>query len=100
VSGDIVTVGADDERSNVAGVEGDQTDNSAGGGSPTYTFVRSGGIWIQQAYLTASHADADDRPNDLCSVGASVSEDTLLVDAIQEDGNATGATGTRPDTCA
>jgi hypothetical protein len=50
VSGDTVAVGAPLEGSNSTGVNGAQTDSSAGSGA-VYTFVRSGTSWTQEAYI-------------------------------------------------
>ena len=39
------------EATNATGVNGNQSDNSAGQSGAAYVFVRSGTTWIQQAYL-------------------------------------------------
>jgi hypothetical protein len=49
VSGDTVVVGASLEDSNATGVNGNQADNSAEASGAAYVFVRSGGVWSQQA---------------------------------------------------
>jgi hypothetical protein len=89
VSGDTVVVGAPVEASNATGVNGDQADNSAFRSGAAYVFVRSGGVWSQQAYLKASNSGADDYFGD--SVG--VSGDTVVVGASSEASNATGVNG-------
>ena len=61
VSGDTVVVGAQWEDSNATGVNGNQADNSASAAGAAYVFVRSGGVWSQQAYLKASNTGASDQ---------------------------------------
>jgi len=89
LDGDTLVVGAFQEGSNATGVGGDELDNSAAFSGAAYVFVRSDGIWSQQAYLKASNTDAFDR------FGSSVAldGDTLAVGAFQEDSNATGVDG-------
>ena len=60
VSGDTAVVGAPEEASNATGVNGNQGDNSANEAGAAYVFVRSGGIWSQQAYLKASNTTPND----------------------------------------
>jgi hypothetical protein len=68
LSGDSLAVGALHEASAATGVNGNQADNSAGGGGAVYVFVRTGTIWTQQAYLKASNTGAYDWST--CSVDA------------------------------
>ena len=89
VSGDTVVVGARFEDSNATGVNGNQSNNSATSSGAAYVFVRSGGNWIQQAYLKASNAEA----GDLFGESVSVSDDTVVIGARGEDSNATGVNG-------
>ncbi len=110
VSGDAAVIGAPDEESNAIGVNaavsggmGTQSDNSARWSGAAYVFMRSGGVWSQQAYLKASNTGEDDR----FGVAVAVSGDTVVVGANQEDGNATGVnaavsggTGTQADDSA
>ena len=58
ISGDTIVVGAEFEASNATGVNGNQADNSALWAGAAYVFVRSGGVWSQQAYLKASNTDS------------------------------------------
>jgi len=95
-SGDTVVVGAPDERSNATGVNGNQADNSAPRAGAAYVFVRSGGVWIQQAYLKASNTGAQD----MFGSSVAVSGDTLVVGAPGEDSNATGINGNASDNSA
>ncbi|MCA8941326.1 MAG: hypothetical protein KDB80_02095, partial [Planctomycetes bacterium] len=96
VSGDTVVVGARQEGSNSTGVDGNQSDNSAGLAGAAYVFVRNGTSWSQQAYLKASNTDGSDVFG--CSV--SVSGDTVVVGALGEDSNAAGVDGNQTDNSA
>ena len=87
--GDTLVVGAPVEASNATGVNGDQTNNSASAAGAVYVFVRTNGVWAQQAYLKASNTGAGDR------FGSSVAldGDTLVVGATEEASNASGVNG-------
>ena len=96
VSGDTVVVGADGEASTATGVNGDQSDNSANFSGAAYVFVRDGTNWSQQAYLKASNTGGADR----FGGSVAVSGDTVVVGALGEDSNATGANGNQSDNSA
>jgi hypothetical protein len=96
VSGDTVVVGAGLEDSNSVGVNGNQANDSANQSGAAYVFVRSGGVWTQQAYLKASNTWG----NDLFGISVAVSGDTVLVGAMGEDSNATGVNGNQADNSA
>ena len=81
------------EATNATGVNGNQSDNSAGQSGAAYVFVRSGTTWIQQAYLKASNTGAGDQFG--CSVA--VSGDTVVIGAFGEASNATGFNGNQSD---
>ncbi|MBL8695593.1 MAG: FG-GAP repeat protein [Planctomycetes bacterium] len=89
ISGDTIVVGAPEESSGAAGVGANQSDNSLFGAGAAYVFVRSNGVWTQQAYLKASNPDGAD------NFGASVaiSGDTVVVGAELEDGGSSGVGG-------
>ena len=90
--GDTLAVGAPFERSNAAGVGGDQTNNNIGNGAgAVYLFTRSAGTWSQRAYLKASNPG----PQDVFGRSVALSGDgnTLAVGATGEDSNATGVGG-------
>ncbi|MGI8956868.1 MAG: FG-GAP repeat protein [Chthoniobacterales bacterium] len=89
LSGDTVAVGAQLEASNATGINGDQSDNSAGQAGATYIFVRNGSAWSQQAYVKASNTEAGDDFG--FSVG--ISGDTVVVGANLEGSSATGVNG-------
>jgi hypothetical protein len=96
ISGDTIVVGAYAEDSNVTGVNGNQTDNSATNSGAAYVFVRSGTNWTQQAYLKASNTEAGDN----FGYSVAVSGDTIVVGAVWEDSNATGVNGNQADNSA
>ncbi|MFN0205163.1 MAG: FG-GAP repeat protein [Planctomycetota bacterium] len=93
VSGDTVVVGASSEDSSATGVNGNQTDNSAMGSGAAYVFVRTTGVWSQQAYLKGSNLGA----GDAFGFPVSVSGDTVVVGALNEDSSATGVNGNQSD---
>ena len=96
IDGDTVIVGAPYERSAATGVNGDQTDNSAGEAGAAYVFVRSGTTWTQQAYLKASNTGV----NDLFGASVMVAGDTVAVGASFESSAATGVNGDQTDNSA
>ena len=93
LDGDTLVVGADGEDSNATGVNGNQLDNSAPWSGAAYVFVRSDGIWSQQAYLKASNTES----NDTFGTSVALDGDTLMVGADGEDSNATGVNGNQLD---
>ncbi|MEO8427506.1 MAG: FG-GAP repeat protein [Verrucomicrobiota bacterium] len=93
VSGDTVVVGARNEDSNATGVNGNQSNNSAGDAGAAYVFVRDGTNWTQQAYLKASNTGAID----VFGYHVAVSGDTVVVGAPGEDSNASGVNGNQSD---
>ncbi len=96
VDGDTVVVGSRFEDSAATGVDGDGSDNSATSAGAAYVFVRAGGSWSQQAYLKASNAD----PGDGFGTSVSVSGETVVVGAYDEDSAATGVNGNESDNSA
>ena len=93
ISGELVIVGAQLESSNATGVNGNQSDNSAGGSGAAYIFERIGGTWSQQAYLKASNTDG----SDLFGRSVAISGELVVVGATFEDSNATGVNGNESD---
>jgi len=89
ISGDTAVVGVLQEDSNALGIDGDATNEAALNAGAAYVFVRSSGVWTQQAYLKASNTDAGD------GFGRSVAidGDTIAVGASSEASNATGVDG-------
>jgi len=97
--GNTLVVGAEMEDSAATGVNGDQTDNSAFDSGAVYVFVRSNGLWQQQAYLKSSNADARDSFGGI-AVSLSSDGNTLAVGARFEDSAATGINGDQADNMA
>ena len=93
VSTDTIVIGARLEASNATGVNGLQTDNTTAGAGAAYVFVRSAGVWTQQAYLKASNTEAQDQ----FGIAVSISADTIVVGALNEDSSATGINGLGSD---
>ena len=93
LSGNTLVVGAPGEASAATGINGNQTDNSAGGSGAAFIFTGNGSTWTQRAYLKASNTGAGD------GFGSSVaiSGDTVVVGAPYEASNATGVNGNQND---
>ena len=96
IDGQTVVIGAPGERSNATGVNGNQTDNSANDSGAAYVFVRTGAGWSQQAYLKASNSGEFDQ----FGISVSISGETIVVGASQEDSAATGVNGNQADNVA
>lgn len=93
ISGDTVVVGAHLEDSDATGVNGNQSNNNAGGSGAAYVFLRSGVAWTQQAYLKASNTAA----SDYFGRSVSISGDTIVIGAPGEDSSAIGINGNQVD---
>ena len=89
VAGDTVVVGASGESSNAKAVNGNEADNSATNSGAAYIFNRNSGTWSQQAYLKSSNSGA----NDYFGWSVAVSEDAVVIGALEEDSNAVGVDG-------
>lgn len=89
VDGDTIVVGAYREQSNANGINGNQSDNSTVLAGAAYVFVRTGGMWTQQAYLKASNTGQDAE----FGHAVAISGDTIVVGSPREDSNATGVNG-------
>ncbi len=94
VEADTVVVGAYGEDSSTNGINS-TSNNSASDAGAAYVFVRSAGVWSQQAYLKASQVNGDDQFG--CSVA--VSGDTVVAGARYEESGTTGVNST-PDELA
>lgn len=81
IDGDTMVIGAYGEASSATTVNGSQTSNSAAEAGAAYVFVRSGGTWVQQAYLKASNAGA----GDFFGGAVAISGNTIVVGARRED---------------
>jgi hypothetical protein len=89
ISGDTMVVGAYNEDSSAKGINGDQHNDDAMDSGAAYVFVRNGTTWTQQAYLKASNS----RVVFHFGYSVSISEDTIVVGAPDDDSNATGVNG-------
>lgn len=95
--GDTLAVGSPSESSNQTTItNGPSASNNtmAANAGAVYVYKRSGPTWIQEAYVKASNAAADDN----FGVEVSLSGESLAVSAPQEDGSLTTITnGTTSD---
>jgi trimeric autotransporter adhesin len=89
VEGDTMVVSAPGESSSSSTVNTGLSNNSAISAGAVYVFVRSGGIWTQQAYLKAKNAESGDEFGN----SVALSGDTLVVGAPLEDSGSTGVNG-------
>lgn len=91
-SGDTAVIGAPGEDSSSPGVNGDQGANDSYNGGAAYVFVRSSGLWSQQAYLKAAHVydDPSHTVSDSFGTSVSVSGDRVIVGAPGESSAGTG----------
>ncbi|MCB1175983.1 MAG: FG-GAP repeat protein [Leptospiraceae bacterium] len=91
ISADTIVVGATNESSNQTTITNGTTasaDNSAGNSGAAYVFKRTGTTWVQEAYLKAPNANGGDQ----FGINVSISGDTIVVGAWQEDSNQTTIT--------
>jgi len=96
VWGDTAVVGAYLEASSATVVNGDEDNDSASMAGAAYVFVRSSGVWSQQAYLKASNTEA----GDIFGFSVAISGDTIVVGAPWESSSATGVGGDESDNSA
>ena len=89
VDADTIIIGAEGERSDADGINGNQADNSLSNVGAAYIFFRSDTNWSQQAYVKASNSDA----NDNFGWTVAISGDTAIVGAYAEASAATGING-------
>ena len=93
ISGDTIVIGAPDEASAATTVNGAQLDNSAKDAGAAYVFVRSGGVWTQEAYLKAPNAEAGDQ----FGSSVAISGDRIIIGAPGESSGASGINGDSSD---
>jgi len=96
--GSLLAVGARNEDSNSAGINGDESNNSSQNSGAVYVFTRVGGVWSQEAYIKALNPGVDDFFGR--SISLSGDGNTLAVGAEREDSNATGVDGDQADNSA
>lgn len=93
--GRTLAVGAPEESSGIAGINGNQLDNTAANAGAVYVFIWENRTWTQQAYMKASNAGAGD--NFGSSVDLSGDGNVLIVGARLEASGATGINGNELD---
>jgi hypothetical protein len=95
IDGSILAIGNPNEDSAATGINGNASDNSAANSGAVYIFVKSGGVWQQEAYIKASNTEA----GDLFGYGVSLNDagNVLVVGAPGEDSGATGFNGNQND---
>jgi len=93
--GGTLAVGASSEAGGVAGVNGDQSDDSIGSAGAVYLFRYASGIWFQDAYIKASNPGKSDRFGS--AVALSDDGTTLAVGANGESSASTGVNGDQDD---
>jgi len=96
LSGDTLAVAAVTEDSSAMGVGGDHSDNSADDSGAVYVFIRTDGVWSQQAYLKASNTDEGDAFGGSLALAGG----TLVVGAGSEDSSSTGLNVDQADNSA
>lgn len=89
--GATLAVGARGESSNATGIDGDLTSNYAVSSGAVYVFVRTAGVWAQEAYVKASNTDFYDVFGESLALTADGS--TLAAGARSEDSSARGVAG-------
>jgi hypothetical protein len=89
--GRTLAVGAGYEDSSAIYLNGDQADNSLRDAGAVYLFNETPTGWVQQAYVKASNAGANDHFG--AAVALSADGNTLAVGAPNESSNATGING-------
>ncbi len=100
ISGDTIVVGAFGEDSNATGVNGNQADNSTRFAGAAYVFVRSAGVWTQQAYLKSSNTAWTGLLGDQFGGSVAASGGTVVIGATEEDSAAVGVGGDDADNSA
>ncbi|VAW40533.1 Type IV pilus biogenesis protein PilO, partial [hydrothermal vent metagenome] len=96
IAGNYIAVGAPNEASNAAGINGSETDNSAIGTGAVYVFKRTSNIWTQQAYIKPSNSEL----GDWFGFSVAMSGNLLAVGAPYEDSSALGIDGDELDNLA
>lgn len=88
-TGTTLAIGATGEASASTAINGDQSNNAAGGAGAVYIFTDNGATWAQSAYIKAPNAEPLDSFG--AAIALSADGNTLAVGAPQEDGTVTGA---------
>lgn len=86
-----LVVAAQGEDSSSRVINSGASDNAATDSGALYVFVRSGGVWSQQAYIKTANADASDGFG--MAVAISSDGNTIAASAMLEASNAAGING-------
>jgi len=86
LSNDTLVVSARHEDSNATGVNADESNNDMAASGAVYVFVKTTGVWSQQAYIKASNTDIAD----IFGSSVAISGDILVVGAAYEESSSTG----------
>ena len=100
ISGNTAVVGAEGERGNGTGVDGDQGNNDIPFSGAMYVFIREEAGWTQQAYLKASNNQTKgsfDPQGDGLGGSVSISGDRLVGGAVGDDSDTAGVNGASGD---
>ena len=89
ISGNTMVVGAYGDSSGAVGINGDEEDGSKPYAGAVHVYVRSGGEWVQQAYLKASNPDE----YDYFGQSVAIEGDTIVVGAPYEASNSSEING-------
>lgn len=81
IDGDTIVVGALMEDSSAKGVGGNQADDATQNSGAAYVFIRTAGVWSQQAYVKAT----DGTPEDSFGNAVAISGDRIVVGASRKD---------------
>lgn len=92
ISGDMLVVGASAEASSTTGINSTPNESASSAGA-AYVFVRSAGVWTQQAYLKPG-AVGTSQAGDRFGWSAGISGDTAIIGAIVESSSTTGVNST------
>lgn len=92
ISGDTIVVGAAREDSSSVGVNSASNESAEDAGA-AYVFVRTGGVWTQQAYLKPSLS----REGNKFGTAVAIDGDTIVIGAPFEDSGSTGVNGIQDD---
>ena len=92
VSGDTVVIGAPREDSSTRGANSTSNEGATDSGA-AYVFVRSAGVWAQQAYLKPA-AVGTTQADDGFGYSVAVSGDTVVVGAVREASSTRGVNST------
>lgn len=90
--GSTLAVGAYGEDSAATGINGDDKDNTAFVSGAVYVYVRTGGLWAQQAYVKSSNPEFGDQFS-RGALALSGDGETLAVGAYGESSAASGIDG-------